>query len=53
MLRNNIANIKEMKELGYVRNISWVPTNKQLADCMTKANKKADWLLDVSSSNKL
>ena len=53
MLRNCIANIKEMKQLGYVRDISWVPTNKQLADCMTKTNKKADWLLNVASSNTL
>ena len=53
MLRNNIANIKEMKQLGNVRTISWVPTHEQLADCMTKANKKAEWLLNVSSSNKL
>ena len=53
MLRNCIANIKEMKQLGYVQSVSWVPTDKQLADCMTKKNKKADWLLSVASSNKL
>ena len=53
MLRNCIANIKEMKQLGYVNTVSWVPTDKQLADCMTKRNKKADWLLSVASSNKL
>ena len=53
MLRNCIANIKEMKQLGYVQTVSWVPTNQQLADCMTKKNKKADWLLSVASSNKL
>jgi hypothetical protein len=53
MLRPSIATAKEMKQLGYVRDIAWVPTNKQLADCMTKANKKADWLLNVASSNKL
>ena len=53
MLRNCIANIKEMKQLGYLRSVTWVPTNKQLADCMTKQNKKADWLLSVSTSNKL
>ena len=53
MLRNSIANIKEMKTLGYIRSIFWVPTNKQLADCMTKENKKADWLLSVASFNKL
>ena len=53
MLRTCIANIKEMKQLGYLRSVTWVPTNKQLADCMTKKNKKADWLLNVSTSNKL
>ena len=42
-----------MKQLGYVQSVSWVPTDKQLADCMTKKNKKADWLLSVASSNKL
>ena len=53
MLRNCIANIKEMKQLGYLRSVTWVPTNKQLADCMTKQNNKADWLLSVSTSNKI
>ena len=53
MLRTCIANIKEMKQLGFVRDIAWVPTHKQLADSMTKTNKKADWLLNVASSNKL
>ena len=53
MLRNCIANIKQMKQLGYVNTVSWVPTDKQLADCMTKRNKKADWLLSIASSNKL
>ena len=43
MLRNSIANIKEMKTLGYIRRIFWFP----------KENKKADWLLSVASFNKL
>ena len=47
MLRNCIANMKQMKQLGLVDTVEWVPTDKQLADCMTKANKKADWLLRV------
>ena len=33
--------------------VKWVPTDKQLADCLTKKGKKADWLLDVVSSNLL
>ena len=40
-------------ELGLVKSIDWVPTDKMLADCMTKKNKKADWLLEVASKNRI
>ena len=53
MLRNCIANMKQMKQLGLVDTVEWVPTDKQLADCMTKANKKAEWLLRVARDNQL
>ena len=53
LLRNAIASIKELVELKMVKDVTWVPTDKQLADCMTKKGKKADWLLNVGSSNKL
>ena len=53
LLRNSIAGIKEMMELGMVKSIEWVPTDKQLADCMTKKGKKAEWLLRVASENTL
>ena len=36
LLRNNIASMKEMISLGMVNSVDWVPTDKQLADCMTK-----------------
>ena len=53
LLRNSIASIKQMIELEMVRSVKWVPTDKQLADCMTKKGKKADWLLKVASRNSL
>ena len=42
-------------ELGIVSAVDWVPTNKQLADCLTKkgTEKKADWLLSVARTNTL
>ena len=51
MLRNSIAGIKELIDLKMVKSITWVPTDKMLADCMTKKGKKADWLLNVASKN--
>ena len=47
--------MKEMISLGMVNTVDWVPTDRQLADCMTKRglNKKADWLLSVAKRNKL
>ena len=53
ILRNSIAGMKELVELNMVKSITWVPTIKQLADCMTKKGVKADWLLNVASKNKL
>ena len=53
MLRNTIASIKESIELGYVKEISWVPTNLQYADCMTKKTSDtiSDKLLKIASLN--
>ena len=53
LLRNTIAAIKELTQLGMVSTVDWVSTDNQLADCMTKKNKKADWLLSVARTNKL
>ena len=55
ILRNTIAGIKELIELGMVKAVYWVPTNKQLADCLTKKgmSSKDDWLLSVNSLNTL
>jgi hypothetical protein len=53
LLRNSIASIKDLLDLKMVNKISWVPTDKQLADCLTKKGKKATWLLKVSSKNRL
>ena len=55
ILRNTIAGIKELLELGVVRQVDWVPTNLQLADCLTKTclPVKSERLLDVISTNHL
>ena len=50
-MRNTIAALKEFVEEGVVQSIEWVPTTKQLADCMTKKDKIADWLLNISNQN--
>ena len=53
LLRNSIAGIKELMELKMVEDVAWVPTLKQLADCMTKHGKNSDWLLKVACTNRL
>ena len=55
LLRSTIAGIKELALLGMVSSIEWVPTDQQLADCLTKkgSSKKADWLLAVARNNHL
>ena len=53
ILRNSIAGIKELIDLNMLKSVQWVPTDKQLADALTKKGKKADWLLSVASTNKL
>ena len=55
MLRNTIAGIKELFQLQMLDSVDWVPTEDQLADCLTKKGtvNKANWLLGVLSSNTL
>ena len=53
ILRNSIAGMKELFDLKMVKDVNWVPTQKQLADCMTKQGKNAGWLLSVGSRNNL
>ena len=36
-----------------MKEVNFVPTFKQLADCMTKIGKKADWLRSVSKNRDL
>ena len=43
----------ELVELQMLKNVHWVPTGEQLADCMTKLSKNANWLLKVASSNRM
>ena len=51
LLRNSVAGMKEQLQLGEVRNIEWVPTNEQLADCLTKKGKRANLLLDLARND--
>ena len=55
VLRNTIAGIKEQLELGLVEEVEWVPTNLQLADCLTKncLPSKSEKLLSVIYSNRI
>ena len=55
LLRNTVAGIKELMDLGIVKAVDWVPTDLQLADCLTKkgTDKKADWLMRVARTNRL
>ena len=53
LLRNSIAGIKELMDRNMVEDVVWVPTQKQLADCMTKRGNNSDWLLKVASNNRL
>jgi hypothetical protein len=53
LLRSSVAGIKQLIELKMVEDVEWVPTAEQLADCMTKKGEKAEWLLKVSSQNRL
>ena len=55
MLRNTIAGMKELLDLRMVDSVDWVPTEEQLADCLTKKGTpiKSEWLLDVANSNSL
>ena len=53
LLRNSIAGIKELMDLKMVEDVYWVPTHKQLADCMTKRGKNSDWLLKVARNSRL
>ena len=53
LLRNSIASMKELIALKMLDDVLWVPTDMQLADCMTKHAKKSDWLLEVASNNTL
>ena len=45
--------MKELIDLGMVTDVSWVSTNDQLADSLTKKGKRAEGLLNLLSSNKL
>ena len=54
MLRNTIASIKELIDMGMLSKVNWVPTNLQLADCLTKQGnfKTGERLLKIASGNR-
>ena len=51
LLRNSIAAMKELIALNMMDDVLWVPTQKQLADCMTKHANNSDWLMKVARNN--
>ena len=51
-LRVDIARLREMKEVGEVV-VKWVPSELQLADCMTKRGSSTDLLRQVLASGAL
>ena len=53
LIRNSICGMKELLEQGVVKKVNWVSTKDQIADCMTKRNMKAEWLMKVVSENVL
>ena len=54
MLRNTIASIKELIDMGMLSKVNWVPTNLQLADCLTKQGnfKTGERLLKIATGNR-
>ena len=46
-LRIDVASLREMIHSKSIYDVKWVPTNKQLADCLTKQGAKSDQLLAV------
>ena len=53
LLRCSIAGMKELMDFGMIKDVYWVPTSDQLADCLTKRGKNAQWLIRVASNNHL
>ena len=53
LLRNTVAHMKDMIEVGLVTDIILVSTDNQLADCMTKKGNKSANLLSVIQHNKI
>lgn len=51
-LRVDIARLREMRELGEF-DVKWVPSELQLADCMTKRGASTDLLCQVMASGAL
>ena len=52
-LRPDIALLREKLAKGEIKDIKWVESSLQLADCLTKAGASSRPLLEVLSSGKL
>ena len=51
-LRREIAMIKELLQSGKVKEVRWVPGEKQLADVLTKKGTNGSKLLSVMQSGR-
>ena len=51
-LRVDIARLREMSELGEVL-VKWIPSEQQLADCLTKKEASTDMKCKVLASGVL
>ena len=52
-LRVDVAILREMIGKGKIKKVIWVPTNDQLADCLTKRGSSPSKLLQVLTTNTL
>ena len=46
-LRREVASIREQLEMKEVQEVKWIPTELQLADCLTKGTASPDGLIHV------
>ena len=52
-LRIDISSVKEMISNKQIKKVDWIPTNKQLANCLTKQGSTFDQLILTLQNCKL
>ena len=52
-LRVDMAILREMVQRNEIQAITWIPTSKQIADCLTKRGSSSIKLLEVLHNNQL